>query len=137
MVRAMRTARSLVESDGRPFSIDAAIPADRHGKTGGRERRLMAERYESAVAAIRRRLDFLEGRINEFGTWHDNVSSWLAARESSDRFLLVRYEDLLKDGVAQMAGIAAMLGRHASPAARTRTSGRRRTAAAARSSRAG
>ena len=27
----------------------------------------MAERYESAVAAIRRRLDFLEGRIDDQG----------------------------------------------------------------------
>ncbi|MEQ1736114.1 MAG: sulfotransferase domain-containing protein [Rhodoglobus sp.] len=58
---------------------------------------------------------FMTGRLNDFGTWHENVSSWLAARGERDGFLLVRYEDLLRDGVGELARIAEFLGHRRAP----------------------
>jgi hypothetical protein len=52
---------------------------------------------------------YLSGRIGEFGSWGENVGSWLGARRGTDDFLLVRYEDLLADAEAQLARIAKML----------------------------
>ena len=38
---------------------------------------------------------FVNGRYNNFGTWGENVISWLAIRgNDKDNFLLVKYEDL-------------------------------------------
>ncbi len=53
---------------------------------------------------------FMTGQLNDFGTWHENVSSWMAARGEREGFLLVRYEDLLRDGVGELARIAEFLG---------------------------
>ncbi len=52
---------------------------------------------------------FLEGRLNRFGTWHENVASWLAARDGTQQMLLVRYEDLRKDTPGELRRIARFL----------------------------
>jgi len=39
--------------------------------------------------------DFLEGKIDPFGTWYVNVQSWLDNRQCDNNFLLLRYEDIL------------------------------------------
>lgn len=54
--------------------------------------------------------DFLAGRVGEFGSWGENVGSWLGARGDDPDFLLVRYEDLQRDGAGQLARIAHHLG---------------------------
>jgi hypothetical protein len=59
---------------------------------------------------------FVNGRINTFGTWHENLASWLAARADSPSFLLVRYEDLRVRCAPELARIAAHLGRVPDPA---------------------
>lgn len=41
--------------------------------------------------------DFLVGRVDAFGSWAENVGSWLGARGSSPSLLLVKYEDLKAD----------------------------------------
>lgn len=46
----------------------------------------------------------------EFGTWRTHVDSWLSQRRYPDRFLLVRYEDLLTNIVRELSRIAAFLG---------------------------
>lgn len=53
---------------------------------------------------------FIAGDI-PFGSWGNNVESWLAARGESPEFILVRYEDLLADPVRELQRIAPMLGR--------------------------
>ena len=37
---------------------------------------------------------FLEGSLDQFGSWSQNVGSWIGACAGDARFLLVRYEDL-------------------------------------------
>ena len=52
---------------------------------------------------------FLDGSV-PFGSWDSHVAGWLAARESRDGFFLVRYEDLYREPIAQLDGIARFLG---------------------------
>ena len=39
----------------------------------------------------------LDGSLDGFGTWADHVAGWLDARGGDERFVLLRYEDLLDD----------------------------------------
>ena len=55
--------------------------------------------------------DFIAGRpASGWGTWAENVASWIFARRQSDKFLLLRYEDMIKDPSAQLARIAEFMG---------------------------
>jgi hypothetical protein len=58
---------------------------------------------------------FVSGRINGFGTWHENVASWLAARVESPAFILVRYEDLRANCAFELERIARLLGHDKKP----------------------
>lgn len=54
---------------------------------------------------------FIDGRADGFGSWSDHVESWINTHgRRGDRFFLVRYEDLHRDGVKQVAGLARFLG---------------------------
>lgn len=53
---------------------------------------------------------FIDGKIDSYGNWGENVGSWLGARRGTDSFLVVRYEDLLENTEAELARIADMLG---------------------------
>lgn len=55
--------------------------------------------------------DFVNGRLisKTWGTWGENVGSWLAARGGSPRFLALRYEDMIADTAAQLKRIAGFL----------------------------
>lgn len=52
---------------------------------------------------------FLAGGV-PFGSWEDHVQGWLTPWEGHDDFLLVRYEDLCREPVSQLKGIASFLG---------------------------
>ena len=53
---------------------------------------------------------FTRGEVNhKYGSWGENAASWYYTRENSERFLLVTYESLLSDGMAEMARIAEFL----------------------------
>jgi hypothetical protein len=52
---------------------------------------------------------FLEGSLDPYGSWGENVGSWLGARRGTPDFTLVRYEDMLADTEAELARIAAAL----------------------------
>lgn len=58
---------------------------------------------------------FLAGETCPHGSWGENVVSWLATRENSPRFLLLRYEDMVADTVSELTKIAAFLGISKSP----------------------
>lgn len=49
-----------------------------------------------------------------WGSWHDNVASWLAMKDSR-KFLLLRYEDMLDDPEGELAKVAHFLGLEATP----------------------
>ena len=61
--------------------------------------------------------DFVNGRLisADWGTWSENVSSWIFTRGSSPTFLLLRYEDLMSDTERELFRIANFLGVEAGP----------------------
>jgi Sulfotransferase domain len=44
-----------------------------------------------------------------YGKWGENVASWLAARGNDPDFLLLRYEDMLKDPAEELRKVASFL----------------------------
>jgi Sulfotransferase domain len=58
---------------------------------------------------------FIAGQTAGYGSWWEHAAGWIAARHGNPAFLLVRYEDLLSDSIAETARIAAFLGIHAGP----------------------
>lgn len=62
--------------------------------------------------------DYVCGRLvsADWGTWRENVASWVYTRGQSKEFLLVRYEDLLDDTVSELGRIAHFLGADCSDA---------------------
>lgn len=57
-------------------------------------------------------LRFIAGDFDrKFGTWRDNVLSWLAARGENPNFIMVRYEDLKSDTDGTLRTIVGFLQR--------------------------
>ena len=56
--------------------------------------------------------DFVDGRLTsaDWGTWGENVGSWVATRQKHTGFLLLRYEDMVADTERELSKIAAFLG---------------------------
>jgi hypothetical protein len=61
--------------------------------------------------------DFVTGHLISagWGTWGENVGTWVAARNGRPNFLLVRYEDLKTDTETELAKVARFFGMSASP----------------------
>ena len=53
---------------------------------------------------------FVEGSLDGFGPWGDHVAGWLDAREGGERFVCLRYEDLLEDASAAVRQMLRLLG---------------------------
>lgn len=53
---------------------------------------------------------FVAGETCPYGSWGENVGSWLAARQTNPDFLLLRYEDMIRDTNAELVKIAKFLG---------------------------
>ncbi|PYV73607.1 MAG: hypothetical protein DMG97_10925 [Acidobacteria bacterium] len=49
---------------------------------------------------------FLKGEVSTYGSWKQNVGTWIAARGGSERFLLLRYEDLVAKTAIELSKIA-------------------------------
>ncbi len=58
---------------------------------------------------------FLAGNLNTFGSWGENVGTWLVAQHGTKRFLLLRYEDMLRDTAQELAKVADFLKMQVSP----------------------
>lgn len=60
--------------------------------------------------------NFLQGKLTSasWGTWAENVGTWMVARNGHPGFLLVRYEDMLNNTVSELASIARFFGIDAS-----------------------
>jgi hypothetical protein len=53
---------------------------------------------------------FIAGEFDrKFGSWQDNVLSWIALRGKSENFVMLRYEDMKRDTAAAIRRIAAFL----------------------------
>ncbi len=61
--------------------------------------------------------DFVTGRLSSagWGTWGENVASWVFARGARPGFLLLRYEDLKAHPDQELTRIAEFLGTDTSP----------------------
>lgn len=53
---------------------------------------------------------FVSTGIDAYGSWGENVLSWLATRGSSKDFLLLKYEEMKSDPVSELSKIALFLG---------------------------
>ncbi len=53
--------------------------------------------------------EFVNGEIGNYGSWKENVGSWLGTRGESPDFLLLRYEDMVADTVRELGKLAAFL----------------------------
>jgi hypothetical protein len=55
--------------------------------------------------------EFVNGKLKSagWGTWAENVAGWLSTRGRSDRFLLLRYEDMLLETERAVSRIADFL----------------------------
>jgi len=56
--------------------------------------------------------DFVGGHLSsaDWGTWGENVGSWVATRQKHAGFLLLRYEDMVVDTERELAKIAVFMG---------------------------
>jgi hypothetical protein len=52
---------------------------------------------------------FVDGAVCSYGSWGEHVASWVGARRSDPNFLLIRYEDLLRQTTSELARIAKLL----------------------------
>jgi hypothetical protein len=53
---------------------------------------------------------FVAGETCPYGSWGENVGSWLAARQNHSGFLLLRYEDMIRHTDVELIKIANFLG---------------------------
>ena len=67
--------------------------------------------------------DFVGGRLNSasWGTWAENVASWVYTRGRSGTFLRLRFEDMIQDPRRELARIAEFLALAPSPEVLERT----------------
>ena len=56
--------------------------------------------------------DFVNGRLTsaDWGTWGENVASWLYTRNGQSGFLLLRYEDMQSDALRELTKVSYFLG---------------------------
>jgi sulfotransferase family protein len=61
--------------------------------------------------------DFVAGRLSsaDWGTWGENVASWVHTRNGRPGFLLLRYEDMLSNTERELTKVACFLGVDSAP----------------------
>lgn len=61
--------------------------------------------------------DFVKGRLisADWGTWAENVASWVSTRKASRKFLLLRFEDMIEHTNTELARVAGFLEIAATP----------------------
>ena len=70
-----------------------------------RKRSLIEDGYPPEKFVAR----FVAGETCPYGSWGENVASWLATRQSRPGFLLLRYEDMLEDVARELKKVASFL----------------------------
>lgn len=76
---------------------------------------LKGRRIEDGYPIERFVARFVNGEIGNYGSWKENVASWVGTRGDSKNFLLLRYEDMVTDTAREMTKVAAFLGIKATP----------------------
>jgi Sulfotransferase domain len=70
-----------------------------------RKRKLIEDDYPAEKFVAR----FIAGQTSPYGSWGENVASWLSTRHKRPGFLLLRYEDMLEDAARELTKVAAFL----------------------------
>jgi hypothetical protein len=70
-----------------------------------RKRKVIDDQYPIQTFVTR----FVAGETCPYGSWGENVASWLATRYNRPGFLLLRYEDMLADTARELRKVAAFL----------------------------
>ena len=76
-----------------------------------RKRRVIEDSFPLEKFASR----FVAGETCSYGSWGENVSSWLVTRYGDPGFLLLRYEDMVADTCGELGKIARFLDFTATP----------------------
>ena len=76
-----------------------------------RKRRRITDDYPIEQFVTR----FVSGDTSDYGSWGDNVASWLATRQNSPNFLLMRYEDMVANTTDSLMQVASFLGVNTTP----------------------
>ena len=76
-----------------------------------RKRRLIEDGYPIERFITR----FIAGETSIYGSWGENVASWLSTRYGKPGFLLIRYEDMLESVERELKRIASFLGMETAP----------------------
>jgi hypothetical protein len=71
-----------------------------------RKRKVLDDNYPIEKFVSR----FVAGDTGPYGSWGENVASWLSTRYNRPGFLLLRYEDMLADTPSELAKVAEFLG---------------------------
>jgi len=58
---------------------------------------------------------FVAGKSTLYGSWGQNIATWLATRAETPGFLLLRYEDMIADTIGSLHKIARFLNIEANP----------------------
>lgn len=70
-----------------------------------RKRRVIGDEYPVERFVTR----FVAGETTPYGSWSENVASWLATKYGHQGFLLLRYEDMVADTATELAKVASFL----------------------------
>jgi hypothetical protein len=70
-----------------------------------RKRKVIEDDYPAEKFVSR----FVAGQTSPYGSWGENVASWLSTRHNRPGFLLLRYEDMLEDAARELTKVAAFL----------------------------
>lgn len=76
---------------------------------------LKGRRIEDGYPVDRFVARFVKGELGEYGSWKENVASWLATRGDHADFLLLRYEDMVEDAPRELTRVAELMGLDAAP----------------------
>ena len=52
---------------------------------------------------------FLNGELDNYGSWSENVNSWVATKKEDKNFLIIKYENLKKDTLGSLSKIVNFL----------------------------
>jgi len=58
---------------------------------------------------------FVAGKTSPYGSWGENVASWMATRGGHPGFLLLRYEDMIENTIRELAKVAHFVAIQAPP----------------------
>ncbi len=71
---------------------------------------IKANRFDPNKPIYEFAVEFMAGKFDPYGSWYENVSTWVSARKGSRDFILIRYEDMLTNTQNELQKIVTFLG---------------------------